>query len=189
MKNLIKYFVLLLLLSCNSEVVDPVSNFSTFIQGEVNGELSNLPQIDLENVNTSNTYFLKAKQTWLEAYESNQGIADGYWQIRLSGLDILNLTLPYTASEAEASVSWYDNDVIKINDDRCQGLDQGCSFMGSSAENVQVIITNIEDKFIVGEFSGRLFLTGTGFGSFKDESKYVDVSKGAFKIRFRTDEE
>ena len=158
--------------------------YKRYIQGSINSKIESYPQVDLDGVNTSNTFFSKSKETWLQAYENNLHISkDGHWVIRIHDLDILSISLPYSNWEkASANISWDDN--LTTEDTRCVGVDAGCDFIASTDDDLNFIITEVSNHFITGEFSGRFSLTGTGFGGFRDKSEFVDVENGSFKIKF-----
>ena len=123
-------------------------------------------------------------ETWLQAYESSNEIgAGGSWSVRIHDLDIISASLPYSNwSNNDASISW-DNNLTK-EDQRCVGIDSSCKFIGSTTDGLNLTIIKVTDNFIEGEFSGRFFLTGTGYGVFRDDSSFVDVENGSFKIKF-----
>ena len=100
--------------------------------------------------------------------------------------------MPYAHWQEDSTyayLEWNDPTKVTIEDERCGGVDQGCTFMSSTTDGLQLTITDTTGGFLTGEFSGLFFLTGTGHSFFKDESQYVDVSEGAFRIKFRVSDE
>lgn len=177
----------LCLFSCSSEETETAVEYEYFIQGVIDDRREAFPQEDIPAVNTSNTYFTNFQQTWLQAYGADHGAKNQLWTIRISDVDIQNITLPYSDWEnATASVSW-DNDLTRY-DDRCGIVDGSCVFAASTLTGLNLVITGVEDNIITGTFYGRMTLIGTGFGRFRDESIYVDVEEGEFNIQFRVDD-
>ncbi|AUP80396.1 hypothetical protein [Flavivirga eckloniae] len=171
-------------MSCSNDNDQNPIVHETYIQGIVNSKLENYQQINLKDTNVSNTFFSESKETWLQAYKNkDQLTSGGYWSVRIHDLDIIQASLPYSNwTNNSADIAWDNN--LAIEDQRCGGIDSGCKFIGSTTDGLNLTITEVTDNFITGEFSGRFFLTGTGFGHFKDESTFVDVENGAFKIKF-----
>ncbi len=186
MYRLIFYCTLLLLCACDADETILPSLNDWYISGEINGSQRPLPQVDLPNVNVSNTYFREFKETHLQAYRNESDPSDGYWKIRLSDLDLENITPPINVEQSFFSVSWHDSKILEIDDERCGDIDQGCAFF-SASDRFLLTITELTDTEIVGVFSGRLLLTGTGFGVFQDPDQFVDVTNGSFRIAYRVD--
>ncbi len=163
-----------------------ISNYEYFIEGTVDGKLLRYRQINYEWTNVSNKYFINHKETWLEAYSDSIAEIQGHWYIRIHGLDIRNMELPYTLKESEGSIGWYDQriDAIIENNPNCQGIDSGCSFVLRSGEN-NITLTASENNIIEGVFSGRLVIIGTGFTPYTDESLFHDIKNGKFRIKYR----
>ena len=67
-----------------------VINYEFYIEGELDGKLLRYRQINYEYTNVSNKYFIDHKQTWLQAYTDSIAENQGYWTIRISGIDIRN---------------------------------------------------------------------------------------------------
>lgn len=185
MKHLAITVFVIVLFSCSSEEIN--IDYDTFIMGVIDDQVEVFPQRDLSGVNTSNTYFANYEETWLQAYGEDHDQENQLWTVRISDVDILNVPLPYSDwQNATASVSW-DNQLTN-NDSRCGGVDAGCIFSGATNRGLNFVITDVKDGVITGTFSGRLSLQGTGFGPFRDESVFVDVTEGAYKIAFRIDD-
>lgn len=163
-----------------------ISNYEFYIEGEVDGKLLRYRQINYEWTNVSNKYFINHKETWLQAYTDSIADIQGHWYIRIHNLDIKNLELPYTLKESEGNIEWYDQriDAIIENNQHCQGIDSGCTFVLRSGENI-ITITSCENNIIEGVFSGRLVIIGTGFTPYADESLFHDIKNGKFRIKYR----
>ncbi|MEM7552194.1 MAG: hypothetical protein AAF363_21090 [Bacteroidota bacterium] len=184
-------FALLIImnLSCNNDdgvLPTPDSQFENFIIGRVNGDVVDYEQGPFSS-NISNTYFPKSQVTRVQAYKNGEITRDGYWQVTLGNLDLPEIDLPFSSwnDSTNASLEWYDTSIVP-EDDRCGIVDQGCTFSNSTDKGLELTITNLTDNLIEGRFSGRLFLTGTGFGAFRDESVFVDITNGSFKTDYRT---
>ena len=165
-----------------------VINYEFYIEGELDGKLLRYRQINYEYTNVSNKYFIDHKQTWLQAYTDSIAENQGYWTIRISGIDIRNQELPYTLQESEGGIAWYDQriDALIENNPNCQGNDSGCTFRLSAGEN-NITLTSNESNILEGIFSGKAIIGGTGFTPYHDESMFHDIVNGKFRIKYRVE--
>ncbi len=187
-------FVLLLFVSCRDEDVntslneEEITQFDFFIEGMVNDLKSDFEQTNIDNVNTSNTYFSHYQSTWFEAYKNGSDSQAGYWTIRIVDLDILNIEIPFGDwTTSEAFISWKDDEVVPIDDERCGFVDGRCAYSGSTSDGLIFTITSHDNTILSGTFSGRLYLTGIEFNAFQDKSNFDEVTKAAFRINYRID--
>ncbi|MEO1257950.1 MAG: hypothetical protein AAFZ15_04105 [Bacteroidota bacterium] len=206
MKNHVFFFLpLFFLFSCSEnetpEIVNPgpvvvtcdftpeIVAYDFFIEGFLCDKLIRYPQVNRDNINTSNKYFTGYQETWLQAFIDTTAEV-GYWTIRIHDTDIENIELPYTLNLDQGRVFWYDprvDDMIE-SIDLCQGLDSACAFSMTAGENENVItITSVEDQIIEGEFSGRAIVRGTQSTPYQDTTSYYDISDGKFRIMYRTE--
>jgi hypothetical protein len=199
MKTLIPLFGLLILggfipgcsenqIPKTKDFTPEVLNYEFFIEGVLDEKMLRYRQINYESTNVSNKYFIKYKETWLQAYTDSIAENQGYWIIRISGIDIRNQELPYTLQESEGGIGWYDQriDALIENNPNCQGVDSGCTFRLSAGEN-NITLTSNENNILEGVFSGKAIIGGTGLTPYHDESMFHDIVNGKFRIKYRVE--
>ena len=187
---------LLFLIACNTQsddlsisetisIVPELGEYEFFIEGVVDDHPLHYKQINYDWYNNSNTYYKDFEQSWLQAYSDSLNYA-GSWEIRIQNVDIESIDLPYTLSDAEANIYWFDSrvDTIIQQTDFCQGIDNGCTFF-LNPERGDITITKIKDQIIEGHFNGRAILLRTGFAVGQDESLFYDIENGKFRIKYR----
>lgn len=179
--------------SCSDEIVSnakttdfvpSVHDYQFFIEGEIEDKRLHYKQIDYEWTNVSNKYFIDEQETWLQAYTDSID-SEGSWRVRIHGLDIEALELPYTLLETEGSIRWYDSrvDLIIASTDFCQGIDNGCLF-ALSPQRGNIAITSVDNEIIQGCFEGTAIIVRTGFTPGEDQSLYHEIENGRFRIRY-----
>ena len=187
---------LFFLIACNAEnddlniseviaVVPESGEYDFFIEGAVDGHLLHYRQINYDWGNNFNTYSEESGNSWFQAYSDSLDYA-GSWEIILRNVDIESIDLPYTLSDAEASINWFDSrvDTIIQQTDFCQGPDNGCTFL-LKPERGSITITKVEDQIIEGDFEGRAIVLRTGYIIGQDESLFYDIENGKFRINYR----
>lgn len=172
-----------------SPQVQIIKTHEFHISGVVEEDFFHYEQINYEDINISNKYFLDYQETWLQAYGDTTLFLDKYCEIRFHDLDIHNLNLPHQILENQGSLLWYDSEIDSqlVNHPKCQGLDRDfCSFI-LLPENGLITITNVTtDSIIEGTFEGQFNLVGlNGFNLFSDESKIKNITNGEFRIKYR----
>jgi len=187
MNKLLILFSLIFAISCSN------TKYENYISADIDGETTIIPQYNMENVNTSNTYFPDYKNLWMQAaiYPDSSYTAEQKLNITIYKLDIDSIDLPYklNANKGEnALVSWWNKETIDALGNKCSGVDNGCTFMGSLKNgDIEMEILRINGNNIEGKFSGSLFLKSTGFSMFQDTSEIHTIENGNFKIKFRRD--
>ena len=163
-----------------------VENYDFYIEGQVDGKLLRYRQINYDWNNSSNKYFIDYEATHLQAYTDSISDNQGYWQIGILFVDIINQELPYTLLESEGGVSWYDQriDALIENNPNCQGIDSDCTFSLRAGEN-NITLTSNKDNILEGVFSGKAVIHGIGFTPYRDESMFHEIVKGKFRIKYR----
>ena len=158
-----------------------------YIEAEINGQKVSYVQRNLENVSPSNEYFPGYHVTHLDASEENdrQGIGIGIFDLKLEKIKT-PFKIPRNGRSyfnVSTGTSGYD-----IKDGNCGGVDNGCSFAGSSKDGrIQAVITKLDytKRIIEGTFSGRLILVRTGIVRGNYPKIFLTVRNGKFKINFR----
>lgn len=143
----------------------------TIFDGGING-----------NVNVFNR---SNKTLFLQSFKNGVDDSDGFWTIRITGLDIENLTLPYTLTGVEGSITWVDESVTSLQEP-CSAADVICFYSGVGVDEVKITITEIEDATISGEFEGRFYHIRVNPTVIRDTNDMVEVLNGQFKIKFQT---
>ncbi len=125
------------------------------------------------------------KSLYLQVFKNGNDDSEGFWTIRVNGVDIEALTLPHTLTGAEGSISWVD-EALKNLQQPCQEPDVLCFYSGVGVDEVEITITRIENDIISGEFSGRLNHIRVNPSVIRDTDDFVEVTDGSFSIRFQS---
>ena len=188
MKTLPHFAIVLLLFSLPSCSEDSqLPKYEFYIEGVVDGRLLRYPQVNTEDTNVSNRYFVNAQETWLQAYRSSTDYGAGHWDIRIHDTSIETVSTPYSLPDSSGSISWFDPRVDNIiaNNPACQGIDTGCGFFLLPENSNEITITSVQDSVIEGHFSGKMIMLGTGFSPFRDTTLFHTVRDGFFRIKYR----
>ena len=121
----------------------------------------------------------------MQSYKNGVDDRDGFWTIRINGVDIENLNIPYTLTGIEGSLTWVDES-IKTLQGPCSRADVLCFYSGVGVDEVTITITSIENDVIHGTFEGRLYHILVNPTVTRDENDFVDVTNGSFSIRFQS---
>lgn len=173
--------------SCeNGNDVSPLpQEFS--IEGKILGHSTAFEQTvfdggDDGNINVFNR---SDKTLLLQSFKNGKDDSEGFWTIRINGIDIENLTLPYTLTGVEGSITWVDESVKSLQG-LCSAADVICFYAGVGVDEVTITITNIENNTIRGSFKGRLFHIRLNPSVVRDTNDVTDVVDGQFNIRFQS---
>ncbi|MDN5216004.1 hypothetical protein QQ020_28255 [Fulvivirgaceae bacterium BMA12] len=188
MKSIVMVFACVALLwSCqNDDDGSPVvSEFS--IKGEVEGNTLPYKQtvFDGGTNGTVNVYNRADKTLLLQSFKNGENDSEGFWTIRINGVDIENLTVPYSLTGVEGIITWVDESA-KALQEPCSAADVLCFYSGVGVDEVKITITSVEDGTISGEFEGKLYHIRVNPSVIRDTDDVVEVAGGQFKIRFQT---
>ncbi|WP_422079924.1 hypothetical protein [Ulvibacterium sp.] len=163
----------------------PESRFS--IAADISGGLASYDQtvFDGGHNGSVNVFNRTDKSLYLQSFKNGKNDSEGFWTIRINGVDIENLTLPHSLTGAEGSVSWVDES-LKPLQQPCSQADVLCFYSGVGVDEVTVTITDIEDNVISGEFSGRLNHIRINPTVIRDTDDFVEVANGKFSIKYQS---
>lgn len=157
------------------------------IAGEISDNLATYDQTVFDGGSNGNVnVFNRAdKSLYLQVFKNSKDDSEGFWTIRINGVDIENITLPHTITGAEGSITWVDES-IKDLQPPCQEADVPCFYAGAGVDEVGITITNMENEVITGEFEGRLYHIMFNPSVIRDTDDFVEVSNGKFSIKFQS---
>ncbi|MEM1338779.1 MAG: hypothetical protein AAF634_03510 [Bacteroidota bacterium] len=136
--------------------------------------------------NGSVNVFNRANNTLLlQSFKNGKDDSDGFWTIRTYGVDIENLVLPYALTGAEASISWVDESIKKLQVP-CAAPDVLCFYSGVGVDEVKITIEKIENNTISGTFEGKLYHIRINPTVIRDTNDITEVVDGAFTIKFQS---
>ncbi len=121
----------------------------------------------------------------LQSFKNGKDDSEGFWTLRMYGVDIENLVLPYSLTGAEASISWVDESVKKLQAP-CAAPDILCFYAGVGVDEVQITIEKIENNIISGKFEGKLYHIRINPTVIRDTNDVTEVVDGAFSIKFQS---
>ncbi len=188
MRNIITFLTgLLVLASCqNDDNGSPVVP-EFMIAAEISDGAVDYEQTVFDGGSNGNiNVFNRADRTlYLQSFKNGKDDLDGFLTIRLNGVDIETLTLPYSLTGVEGSVTWVD-EAVKELQGPCAAPDVLCFYAGVGVDEVKVTITAIENNIISGNFEGKLYHIRVNPSVVRDENDIVEVVKGEFNIQFET---
>lgn len=134
--------------------------------------------------NGSINVFNRSDRTlFLQTFKNGKDDVDGFLTIRMTGVDIENLSLPYSLTGVEGSVTWVDESVKELQGP-CSAPDVICFYAGIGVDEVQITITAIENNNIEGTFEGKLHHIRVNPTVIRDENDTAEVLKGTFNMQF-----
>ncbi len=176
-----------LLLSCqNDDNGSPTpSEFS--IAAKIGNDTAEYEQTVFDGGSNGNVNVFNRtdKTLFLQSFKNGKDDSDGFWTIRFLGLDIENLTLPYTLTGVEGTVTWVDESVKKLQGP-CAAPDVLCFYSGVGVDEVKITIDSIDNNTISGKFEGELYHIRANPSVVRDTNDLTEVVEGAFKIKFQT---
>ncbi len=188
MKSIVMVFLgAALLWSCqNDDDGSPVqSEFS--IKGEVEGNTLPYKQTVFDGGTNGNVNVFNRtdKTLFLQSFKNGENDSEGFWTIRINGIDIENLTVPYSLTGVEGIITWVDESV-KALQAPCAAPDVLCFYSGVGVDEVKITITSVENGTISGEFEGKLYHIQVNPTVIRDTDDVAEVIGGQFKVRFKT---
>lgn len=132
-----------------------------------------------------NVFNRSEKTLLIQSFKNSKDDTEGFWTIRINGLDIENLTLPYTLTGVEGSITWIDESVKNLQE-QCSPVNILCFYSGVGVDEIQITITSIENETISGNFGGTLYHIRVNPSVIRDTDDAVEVLEGQFKIKFQT---
>ncbi|MEM1257684.1 MAG: hypothetical protein AAGH81_04085 [Bacteroidota bacterium] len=155
-----------------AETLDNISSYEqTVFDGGASGDI--------------NVYHPLDKTLLLQSFKNGKDDSEGFWTIRVNGVDIENLTLPYTLTGVEGSVSWVDESV-KTLQNQCAAPDVLCFYSGVGVDEVMITLESVDNHIIMGQFEGKLYHITVNPSVIRDTSDVVEVVKGNFNINYET---
>lgn len=163
----------------------PEPQFS--ITAKISSDLASYDQTVFDGGNNGNVNVFNRsdRSLYLQSFKNGKNDSEGFWTIRINGVDIENLTLPYSLTGAEGSVSWVDES-LKTLQQPCSQADVLCFYSGVGVDEVTVIITEVTDNVISGEFTGRLNHIRVNPTVIRDTNDFVEVANGKFSIKYQS---
>ena len=134
------------------------------------------------NVNVFNR---SDKTLFLQSFKNGKDDSEGFWTLRINGVDIENITLPYNVTGVEGSVTWVDESVKKLQGP-CAAPDVLCFYSGVGVDEVKITIDAIDNDVISGKFEGILYHIQVNPTVIRDTDDKAEVVDGAFTIRFQS---
>lgn len=134
------------------------------------------------NVNVFN----RMDQTlYLQVFKNGKDDSEGFWTIRFLGLDIENLTLPYSLTGVEGTVTWVDESVKNLQAP-CAAPDVLCFYSGVGVDEVKITIDKIENNTISGKFEGELYHIRVNPSVVRDTDDVTEIVEGTFTMKFQS---
>lgn len=177
----------IILLSCQQNDDIPPRASAYLINGSVQSNSLSYKQtvFDGGSNDNINVFNRTDKTLYLQSFKNGVDDNDGFWTIRMNGIDIENLTLPYSLTGAEGSITWVDESIKKLQAP-CASSDVLCFYSGVGVDEVEITINNIENDIITGEFKGTLNHIRVNPSVIRDTDDFVEVSNGKFSIKFQS---
>ncbi|MEO1012256.1 MAG: hypothetical protein AAFX53_13185 [Bacteroidota bacterium] len=123
------------------------------------------------------------RSLYLQTFKNGKDDLEGFWTIRINGLDIENLSTPYALTGVEGSITWVDESVKPLQQP-CSAADVLCFYSGVGVDEVTITITEVEDGVISGTFKGSLYHIRVNPSVIRDTGDLVEVTEGSFSMRF-----
>ena len=178
--------VTILLFSCKDEANEPLVPITFSISAKIANDAAKYEQTVFDggvngNVNVFNP---TDKTLYLQTFKNGTDDTEGFWTIRLNGLDIENLILPYTLSGAEGSITWTDESIRELQAP-CAKPDVWCFYAGVGVDEVTITITEVSNNTIVGEFDGMLNHVQVNPTVIRDTKDTAEIVEGKFTMQYR----
>lgn len=189
--NTKQFFLLLISLcivfSCSEDDDNMPEPSQWSISGELNGISATYDQtvFDGGDNNDINVYNRTDQTLLLQGIVNGTSSEDGVITLRMNGVDLDNLNLPYSLTGAEGSIVWIDSSIQQLQP-QCQAPDILCFYSGVGVDEVEITITNISNDTISGSFTGRIYHIQVNPSVIRDTQDFIDVVNGAFEMRFTT---
>lgn len=132
-----------------------------------------------------NVYNRSDQTLFLQSFKNGIDDSMGFWTIRIQGLDIESLELPYTLQGVEGSVAWVDEKVKQLQGP-CSREDVLCFYSGAGVDDVNIRIDKIENNIISGAFDGKLYHIRVNPSVIRDVDDFSEVVDGSFNIEFQS---
>ncbi len=125
------------------------------------------------------------KTLYLQVFKNGKDDSEGFWTIRFLGLDIENLTLPYSLTGVEGTVTWVDESVKNLQSP-CAAPDILCFYSGVGVDEVKITIDKIENNTISGKFEGELYHIRVNPSVVRDTDDVTEIVEGTFTMKFQS---
>lgn len=132
-----------------------------------------------------NVYNTVDKTLLLQSFKNGKDDSEGFWTIRINGVDIENQKLPYSLTGVEGTITWVDESVKNLQGP-CSAPDVLCFYSGVGVDEVKITIDSVDDHIITGKFEGKLYHITVNPTVIRDTNDMVEVAKGTFEIKFKT---
>ncbi|UJH67795.1 hypothetical protein [Allomuricauda sp. SCSIO 65647] len=132
-----------------------------------------------------NVYNPMDKTLLLQSFKNGKDDSEGFWTIRINGVDIENQKLPYALTGVEGTITWVDESVKNLQA-QCAAPDVLCFYSGVGVDEVKITIDSVDDSVITGKFEGKLYHITVNPSVIRDTDDMVEIVKGAFTIKFQT---
>lgn len=158
-----------------------------FIAGEMNGVSVTYEQnvFDGGPNNDINVYNRTDQTLLLQANVDGIPSDDGIITLRMNGVNLDNLSLPYSLTGAEGSLTWVDASIKELQP-QCEAPDVLCFYSGVGVDEVEISITDISNNTISGSFTGSLYHIQVNPSVIRDTQDVIDVVRGTFEMKFVT---
>ncbi|MEM1135476.1 MAG: hypothetical protein AAGI07_06510 [Bacteroidota bacterium] len=178
--------VALLLSSCDDEDEKPIAPDTFSISAKIGNDAAEYNQTVFDGgVNGNINVFNRTDKTlYLQAFKNGTDDTDGFWTIRINDLDIETLTLPYTLTGIEGSVTWTDES-IKVLQAPCAQPDVLCFYAGAGVDEVTITITEVANNTISGEFNGKLNHIQVNPTVTRDTKDFTEIVEGKFRMQYQ----
>lgn len=177
------FSILCLFSSCSNDDnhnAPAVFEISASIDGREVGYVQTPNETNLVN----NNYLENVRELRLVVFRNGTDDKEGYWSIRITGVDLDNIEVPYTLKSKQGYISWEDTGVKEFNEPTCSRLDVICLYGGESGDGPEINILDITNNQIRGAFSGRLNRFTVGPSVVEDPNDFVQVTQGRFAIEY-----
>ncbi len=188
MKNVIIVLVIAAVLwSCQNDDNETPVQAEFLIAAKVSNDIAEYEQTVFDGGSNGavNVFNRSDKTLFLQSFKDGKDDGDGFWTIRIQGVDIENVTLPYTLTGVEGSVTWVDQSIKKMQAP-CANPDVLCFYSGVGVDEVKITINEISDNNIIGKFEGKLYHIRVNPTVDRDPNDISEVVDGSFKIKFQT---
>lgn len=178
---------ILLFYSCDDGEKEPLVPISFSISAKIANENAEYSQTVFDGGTNGNVNVFNQidKTLYLQTFKNGIDDSEGFWTIRLNNLDIENLTLPYTLTGIEGSVTWTDESIKELQAP-CAQPDILCFYAGVGVDEVTITILEVSDNAISGEFNGMLNHVRVNPSVVRDLQDNAEIVEGKFKMQYLT---
>lgn len=153
-------------------VAETLNSMVMYEQTVFNGEMGDI-----------NVYDPTSKILLMQSFKNGRDASEGFWTIRINGVDIHNQAFPYELKGVEGTIGWVDESIKKMQSP-CAVPDVLCVYYGVGVDEVKITIDSVDSNIIAGKFEGKLYHVQVNPTLTRDPNDMVEVTEGSFKINY-----